>query len=619
MDHGIKWLDDIQTFYRERALIEKEYSQKLSQLSSKYFEKKAKLSSVLSVGEHPEVTPGSLESASLVTWTEILTQTEQIAKEKARLASEMTLQIADQTHGLSLKSEGVRKALQSFHEKLVEDRDSYYGVLKKSKTGYYDACQAVESQRMKGQKGSSLGGLIGHSKEKMERRLETKQADMNDAKNTYLIKINVANRVKDKYYHQDMPELLDRYQELNELRVGLLNALWKHAGSVEVACNERCSEHLEATQAVIAQNKPALDSVMFTKHNIAPNGWEEPVDFVYEPCPIWHDDENMVLDDTSLRFLHTVLNDSQRLAHQYEDAIASKETSFRELEQRKKNKLDEKKKETESAGPSSQSTASGPHFELLSHSITALRNLTVEDTKRTIAEVETETINFNIGDKDIHSYQPVAIKKRHNFLFGKKKIDREIPQPKAPKQPGQGGGLAGAGKLVLDTLAYREGDPVPWGARDLIGLVLYRYEPQGADEVFISEGEEVVVVEQDDGSGWINVRKSDGSEGLVPASYVDLNPPKTPKTASSEHSGGGVGGGLRSAFSIKKKGPPVAPKQGAKKVSYVTALYDYSAQDDSELSISAGDQIVVIEEDRDGWTEGELNGSRGAFPSSYVQ
>lgn len=59
--NGIAWLDDIQTFYRERAAIEKEYAAKLNALAKRYFEKKAKKSSSLSVGDTPDMTPGSLE------------------------------------------------------------------------------------------------------------------------------------------------------------------------------------------------------------------------------------------------------------------------------------------------------------------------------------------------------------------------------------------------------------------------------------------------------------------------------------------------------------------------------------------------------------------------------
>lgn len=59
--NGIAWLDDVQQFYRERSAIEKEYSTKLSALAKKYFEKKTKKSSSLSVGDSPTATPGSLE------------------------------------------------------------------------------------------------------------------------------------------------------------------------------------------------------------------------------------------------------------------------------------------------------------------------------------------------------------------------------------------------------------------------------------------------------------------------------------------------------------------------------------------------------------------------------
>jgi hypothetical protein len=61
---GISWLDDIQQFYRERSAIEKEYSAKLSALAKKYYEKKARKTTSLSVGDTPTATPGSLERYS---------------------------------------------------------------------------------------------------------------------------------------------------------------------------------------------------------------------------------------------------------------------------------------------------------------------------------------------------------------------------------------------------------------------------------------------------------------------------------------------------------------------------------------------------------------------------
>jgi hypothetical protein len=51
----------VQQFYRERSVIEAEYASKLQALARKFFEKKAKKTASLSVGDTPAVTPGSLE------------------------------------------------------------------------------------------------------------------------------------------------------------------------------------------------------------------------------------------------------------------------------------------------------------------------------------------------------------------------------------------------------------------------------------------------------------------------------------------------------------------------------------------------------------------------------
>jgi hypothetical protein len=61
VSNGIAWLDDLQSFYRERAAIEKEYAGKLNALSKRFHEKKSRKSASLTVGDTPQMTPGSLE------------------------------------------------------------------------------------------------------------------------------------------------------------------------------------------------------------------------------------------------------------------------------------------------------------------------------------------------------------------------------------------------------------------------------------------------------------------------------------------------------------------------------------------------------------------------------
>jgi len=51
----------------------------------------------------------------------------------------------------------------------------------------------------------------------------------------------------------------------------------------------------------------------------------------------------------------------------------------------------------------------------------------------------------------------------------------------------------------------------------------------------------------------------------------------------------------------------------------VKAMYDYTAEENSELSFAPGDIIVVTQIDDSGWWRGELKGKSGQFPRNYVE
>src|SRR5436190_19585170 len=149
VSNGISWLDDIQQFYRERSSIEKDYASKLSALCRKYHDRKAKKSSRLSVGDTPALTPGSLECASLTTWTTQLSALESQAADRDRFGSELISQIAEPIRHVAARYEEIRKNYVEYAAKLEKERDSSYGDLKKVKGKYDGACQEVESRRKK--------------------------------------------------------------------------------------------------------------------------------------------------------------------------------------------------------------------------------------------------------------------------------------------------------------------------------------------------------------------------------------------------------------------------------------------------------------------------------------
>jgi formin-binding protein 1 len=218
--NGVAWLDEIQQFYRERSVIEKEYSQKLSALAKKYFEKKAKRSSSISVGDTPTVTPGSLESASMTTWAVQLTTLEGRAAEHDKFANALVNNLAEPLKHLSARYEDLRKQHAEYAAKLEKERDGSYGDLKKMKGKYDSACQDVENRRKK------ADSSFDYNKSKAQGQYQSQMAEMRNVKvsyatlcmegcyadgvqNTYLITINVTNKQKERYYHEYVPELLD--------------------------------------------------------------------------------------------------------------------------------------------------------------------------------------------------------------------------------------------------------------------------------------------------------------------------------------------------------------------------------------------------------------------------
>ncbi|KAI0896530.1 FCH-domain-containing protein [Annulohypoxylon nitens] len=706
--NGIAWLDDIQTFYRERAVIEKEHSAKLNALAKKYFEKKNKKSTSLSVGDTPAMTPGSLENASLTIWTTHLTTLESLATEHENYANELVQKVADPMKQYATKFEELRKRHVEYATKLEAERDSSYADLRKTKTKYDAVCQEVESKRKKTESSFDKAKAQSHYQQQLQ--------DMNNVKNTYLIAINVTNKQKEKYYHEYVPEVLDSLQDLSEFRTIKLNALWSAAASLENTMLKQSSGLVEHLGQEVTRNLPHLDSMMYIRHNMA--AWQEPTDKMFEPSPVWHDDDLMVTDEVAKIFLRNVLNKSK--------------SQLGEL----RREVDKKRREIEGVKRVKQRIREGKENKdevvIVSQIFSMQEELHQVDRKRLTAEVETSTITSAVGDVTLgaknHNFKSQTFKIPTNCdLCGERiwglsakgfdcrdcgytchskcemKVPAECPgelskderkKYKAERQAAAGALLkppsgppehvaelptlsrsntmnslssgyaasanrsisgsvvsprspaedtppepgprpaAKKGRLVAPPptayISELPGSSVPapaTKAAEQKGKMLYGFEASGGDEVSVPEGREVVVLEPDDGSGWVKVRAG-YKEGIVPASYLEIFPkaiiPQDTGSSLNErpastysNSGSSIG---TAGPTVKKKGPAVAPRRGAKKLKYVVAMYDYTAQSDAEHSMTEGERFVLIKEDPgDGWAEVEKGGATKSVPASYVR
>jgi formin-binding protein 1 len=103
--------------------------------------------------------------------------------------------------------------------------------------------------------------------------------------------------------------LLNSLQDLSEFRTHRLNILWIHASTLEQSCLGRSTGILQHTFSEVSRNIPILDSTMFVRHNVAE--WNEPLEFSFEPSPIWHDDPEIVTDEYAKVFLRNMVSKSR--------------------------------------------------------------------------------------------------------------------------------------------------------------------------------------------------------------------------------------------------------------------------------------------------------------------
>lgn len=127
------------------------------------------------------------------------------------------------------------------------------------------------------------------------------------------------------------------------------------------------------------------------------------------------------------------------------------------------------------------------------------------------------------------------------------------------------------------------------------------------------------------GSG--SSRSMPPSRAATTSSFIKKAPPPPPGQTPAppppySAASNDAGAGTSAATKRPPPPPPLKPKPKPEPVvEYVTALYDFDAQADGDLSFKTGDRIEIVTktESQEDWWTGRLNGSQGVFPGNYVQ
>ena len=154
---------------------------------------------------------------------------------------------------------------------------------------------------------------------------------------------------------------------------------------IEISTLERSSDHLKHLSREIPQNDPRYDSMMFIKHNVTP--WQEPMDLIFEPSPVWLDDSVMATDETAKVFLRNVLGKSKAQLKELQPEVERKRKEVegikmvRQIIREVRDKRDE--------------------VEMVKMMFQLQEDLHQSERQRLTAEVEVQSITSNVGDVSV--------------------------------------------------------------------------------------------------------------------------------------------------------------------------------------------------------------------------
>uniref|UniRef100_A0A0N5AW97 NCK2 n=1 Tax=Syphacia muris TaxID=451379 RepID=A0A0N5AW97_9BILA len=171
----------------------------------------------------------------------------------------------------------------------------------------------------------------------------------------------------------------------------------------------------------------------------------------------------------------------------------------------------------------------------------------------------------------------------------------------------------------------------------MTAVAKYSYEPQREDELRLTKGDVVDVLEKSSDGWWKGVCRNE--TGWFPSNYVDESPPATFSSPNSSFDNPIIGKtvnywifyltfpsrfmsliwkcfGSHGKCSINV--PPMTPKV----MEIVVTLYAFDAQSAEELSFRKGERLEIIEHpahDPEWWKARNSKGCVGLIPTNYIE
>ncbi|KAM7388916.1 hypothetical protein PAMP_022918 [Pampus punctatissimus] len=575
-------LEEIRSFSKQRAAIEKEYGQALQRLAVQYQKRDWQR------GNTDAITSGSVFGV----WRSVVDATAQTAASRLAAAQEYRKLIGQASRSLhNAKDIRAKRGLEGLQRVQGEVVDSLR-ELQRIKKSYHQLSHIANVAREKVTQTRSVARRSEHGifhfktglhkmTAKLSARLKECDDRLTEVRNEYLLALAAVNTHQQHYYTNDLPHIME------QIDGDIYENLRSHFSLL-------CGTEMDTCLAAHKQYGKIWDSVAkVTRERNVQQFLQESIsfiktpEFIFQPAP--HEKVSVLQEVCALEGEGCLVKEARKWASKAAKdykIITHGERALRTLESRLKLLSGETGLSVEQKIAEVQDSVRKARLSR----VKAEARLAL--LSESVAGIELWFHNaMNQAEEELERERRLSEQRKSTEDFSEEEFELTDFEDYDDEN----------GDIFSDPASTSGVCVYPAACR-----VVYSYEASQSDELSIMEGEELQVVEDGDMEDWLKVCNSCGQVGYVPERYVQF------LCLQAED-----------AAQLDSSTSPAGNKERAGWRGVARALYSYQAQSPEELSFQEGELIHLVRcrhgEVDDGFWEGELNGQIGVFPSLVVE
>lgn len=556
---GIDFFERFGNFIRDRSAIEVEYALKLRRLVKNYQPKKSK--------EDEEN-----EFSTLIAFKNVLKEVADLAGQREVVAENLQNQVLQ---GITLLAKNLREERKKSLNQgalLTQSLHTQIGTLDRAKRSYEKAFREAEKALEGYQKADADLHLSRADVEKQRINMNIRSSQSEDAKSEYANQLQITNKLQQQHYQTALPEVFNRLQELDEKRTRGMKEFIKRSADVEYEVSPIIARCLEGmVKAADSINEKDDSMIVIEKYQ---SGFQPPGDIPFEdlskPDPDAANNSQTHNSSTGLNHMTGKGTTKDKLKKRVgifgiftgnknnlsTDGLKEDFSDLPPTQRRKK--LTAKVQELQQKVAQEQAASDGlmkmkgvyeansmlgdPRTveEQLNESVTRLERLRIElhRYQKLLDQANSQTCNsqhspqahrvIQNGQRASRHSNGSSNHENHHDDNGEDHPDDAGSLSSSSASPESGLGtshtsLPGSGQGSTNEQPLND---EYYDADQPLGTcrALYPFDATSEGSIPMSEGEELQVIEVDQGDGWTRVRRFSSKgweEGFVPTSYIE--------------------------------------------------------------------------------------------------